>query len=74
MTTEPNAVEQEVKKTESGRQSSSMDAVYAFGLIGAWIFYVGRAASFREGVLGVLKGFIWPVTLVHGLLVMLEDE
>lgn len=44
------------------------DAVYGLGIIGAWIFYIGSAGSFWVGVLGFLKGLIWPVFLVLELL------
>ena len=39
-------------------------AIYALGLIGAAIFFIGQATSFWMGVLGILKAFVWPVFLV----------
>lgn len=74
MTTEINPIEEEVQKTECKQQSSSFDAVYGLGLIGAWIFYIGRANSFGEGVKGFFKGLVWPVFVVHKLLVFLNEE
>ena len=73
MTTEFSPTEPEDRKAKGNHQSGSMDTVYGLGLIGAWIFYIGRATSVREGVLGFLKGLIWPVFLVHGLLVSLDQ-
>ncbi len=43
-------------------------AVYFFGLIGAMIYYIQVADGFWEGVLGVLKAFVWPVFVVYELL------
>lgn len=45
-------------------------AVYGIGLIGAIVYYVQHAASFGEGVVGVLKAFAWPALLVHKALTM----
>lgn len=39
-------------------------AFYGLGLIGALIYYVGQAVTFGQGVLGVLKAFVWPVLLI----------
>jgi hypothetical protein len=43
-------------------------AIYAFGLIGAAIYYISIATSFWFGVLGFLKAIVWPVFLVYELL------
>lgn len=45
-----------------------MGSFYFLGMIGAAIYYISIATGFRMGVLGVLKAFVWPVFLVHGLL------
>jgi len=50
------------KKTNSG------SALYFLGMVGAAIYYISIATGFRVGVLGVLKAFVRPVFLVHGLL------
>ena len=55
-------------------QGGSSDTVYALGLIGAWVYYIGRATTFQEGVQGFLKGLVWPAYLVHGLLKFLDKE
>ncbi len=62
------------KQASGGGSGSSGSAVYALGLIGAWIFYIGRAQNLQEGVLGFLKGFVWPVFMVYGLLTLLEKK
>lgn len=74
MTIEQTTIEEEVQKTECKQQSSSFDAVYGLGLIGAWIYFIGRATSLSEGAVGFLKGIVWPVFVVRGLLAFLLDE
>lgn len=41
---------------------------YFLGLLGAAVFYVQQAASFGDGILGVLKALVWPAFLVYHLL------
>jgi hypothetical protein len=55
-------------------QGGSSDTVYALGLIGAWVYYIGRASTFQEGVQGFLKGLVWPAFLVYSLLKYLDKE
>jgi hypothetical protein len=44
------------------------EAVYGLGFIGAAIYFIGHAATFWLGVLGLLKALVWPVFVVLGLL------
>ena len=79
MSTELDLTEQEVpaqveEAQETKQQGGSSSAVYGLGLIGAWAFYLSRATSVREGVMGVLKGFVWPAILVYKLLEFLDME
>jgi hypothetical protein len=55
-------------------RGGSSDAVYALGLIGAWVYYIGRAHTFREGLLGFFKGLFWPAFLVYDALKYLNRE
>jgi hypothetical protein len=50
------------------RNTGAGSAVYGLGMIGAWIFYIGHATTFWIGVLGFLKGIVWPAFVVFGLL------
>lgn len=50
------------KKRILVQQSS---AVYGIGLIGALVYYLQHAHGFGDGVLGVLKAFVWPAILVY---------
>lgn len=74
MKTELDLTEQEDQKQEVKIQGGSSDAVYGFGVIGAWVFYIGRATTPREKVLGFLKGIVWPAFLVYEMLEFLNKE
>ena len=74
METELNVIEQEEQKPEVNIQGGSSDAVYGFGVIGAWVFYIGRATTPRDKVKGLFKGLAWPAFLVYELLEFLNKE
>ena len=50
------------------------DSVYGLGMIGAWVYYIGRATSPRLRVLGFLKGLVWPAMLVYEILKFLNED
>ena len=69
MTTELKSNEQESRKQKViYRGGGASEAVYGFGLIGAWVYYISHAATFWLGVLGIFKGIVWPAMLVYELL------
>lgn len=43
-------------------------AVYGLGIIGAAIYFIGKATTFWLGVLAILKAIVWPAFLVYELL------
>jgi hypothetical protein len=43
-------------------------------LIGAWVYYISRATTFQEGVVGFFKGLFWPAFLVYKVLQFLDRE
>jgi len=43
-------------------------AIYGLGWLGAVVFYLQQASNFGEGLLGLLKSFLWPAFLVYDLL------
>jgi hypothetical protein len=55
-------------------RGGSSETVYGLGLIGAWVYYIRRATTPRDKVLGFFKGIFWPAFLVHALLESLEKE
>lgn len=52
----------------SGNGNASAGGVYGLAFIGAAVYFIGTAASFWMGVLGVLKALVWPAFLVYKLL------
>jgi hypothetical protein len=64
MATEMKSNERDERKSKGNYRGGASEAVYGLGLIGAWIYYIGHAATFWLGVLGVLKGIVWPAMLV----------
>ena len=68
MTTETNSTEKIQQKTKVIHKGSANAPVYGLGLIGAWVYYIGQATTFGMGVLGFLKGIVWPAMLVYELL------
>jgi hypothetical protein len=73
MTTEVETSGCEDKNIQMKVQGGS-DAVYGLGMIGAWVYYIGRATNFQEGVKGFLKGLVWPAFMVYEVLVFLHKE
>jgi hypothetical protein len=73
MTTESNLNEKEYQRTKRIRQTTgASEAVYGLGLIGAWVYFISHAATFWLGVLGILKGIVWPALVVYELLKFLN--
>jgi hypothetical protein len=62
------------QKSPAPRAGGGGDAVYAIGLIGAWVYHFKRAGTTQERILAFFKGFVWPAFLVYDLLVLLEKE
>lgn len=56
------------RSNKKRQKKSTPGSIYFLGMIGAAIYFIGIATTFRFGVLGVLKAFVRPVFLVHGLL------
>ena len=43
-------------------------AIYGLGLIGAAIYFLQRATTFGDGVMGIVKAILWPAFLIYKLL------
>ena len=74
MNAELSPTAQKDQQMKMNFQGGSSDTVYGLGLIGAWVYYIGRATTFQEGVVGFLKGLVWPAFLVYALLKFLDKE
>ncbi|MCX6120352.1 MAG: hypothetical protein NTX44_01880 [Ignavibacteriales bacterium] len=46
--------------------------IYGMAFIGAAVYFIQHAATFWEGVLGLLKAIIWPAMLIYKLLEFLK--
>jgi hypothetical protein len=68
MTTEQNPTQHKHQNYKMTHTTGASEAVYGLGLIGAWIYYISHAATFWLGVLGILKGIVWPAMLVYEML------
>jgi hypothetical protein len=68
MSTQSIPTQSEKQKTKVIRQGGASEAVYGMGLIGAWIYFIGHATTFWLGVLGFLKGIVWPALMVYEFL------
>lgn len=69
MTTETSTTVPQTHTTKViHRHRAGGDAVYALGLIGAAVYYIGQATTFWLGVLGFLKALVWPAFLIFELM------
>jgi hypothetical protein len=68
MSTESNPTEYKERKRSVHYRGASSEAVYGLGLIGAWVYYIGHATTFLQGVIGFFKGLVWPGFMVYELL------
>ncbi len=71
---EPTLTNHEHQKPTAIRPGGGSDAIYGIGLVGAWVYYIGRATSSQERIRGFFKGFAWPAFLVYHLFVFLERK
>ncbi len=68
MSTEMSSTQPEKIRTKVIYRNGASGAVYGFGLIGAWVYFIGHATTFGLGVLGFFKGIVWPALMVFELL------
>jgi hypothetical protein len=58
--------EQNNSKRKKAVEDHGMSGFLWFlGVIGAAIYFIQGASSFGEGVIGLLKAFVWPVYFVY---------
>jgi phage gp29-like protein len=74
MSDEAISTEKEDKKAKVKVQGGSSGTFYSLGLIGAWIYYIGRATTTQGKIKGFFKGLIWPVMFVYQMLEFLNKE
>ncbi len=47
------------------RENGTNGGIYAFGFIGAAVYYISTATGFISGLIGFFKAMVWPVFLVY---------
>ena len=47
-------------------------AVYGLGLVGAVVYYIQHAASFQDGLFGIVKAIFWPALFVYKVIDLLK--
>lgn len=61
--TAPAVPEQQDKK--AAYRGGASETVYGLGFLGALVYYIGHAATFWAGLLGLFKAIFWPAVLVY---------
>jgi len=74
MTTDLKLHIPEDKKMMMQYRGGGSDSVYSLGMIGAWVYYIKRASTNQERLIGFLKGLVWPAFLVYEMLNFLNKE
>ncbi len=74
MTTGATTLKRENQRPKVIRRGGGSDSVYGLGLIGAWVYYIGRARTPEERIKGFFKGLVWPAFLVYQVFVFLEKK
>ncbi len=74
MSKDLESTEKEDKEVNVEVQGGSSNAVYGLGLIGAWVYFIGRADTTEERIKGFFKGLAWPAILIYKLFKFLETE
>ena len=72
MTSEAQPTEYRERRARVYYRNGSTNAVYGLGLIGAWVYYISSATTLVDGLIGFLKGIVWPAFMVYDLLKFLQ--
>lgn len=65
---------QPAPKNTEVKVMASPDTVYGLGMIGAWMYYIGKAETPRQILQGFFKGLVWPAFVVYDVLMFLHKE
>jgi len=74
MTPESKSTELEERRSKMIYQRGASDTIYGLGVIGAWVYFIGRAPTPRLRVLGFFKAIFWPAILVYELLKFFDEK
>jgi len=67
-----NIKEREKKYKYKGVQNGAPGAIYGLGFLGASVYYLVHAATFWEGVIGILKAIFWPSFILYRVFELLK--
>jgi hypothetical protein len=56
---------QAYQKPKALRPAGASDAIYALGLLGAWVYFFSHVTTFWQGVLAFFQGVFWPAFMVY---------
>lgn len=62
---------EDIEKKKHHHSKGSGDGVYWLGVVGALVYYLQLANTFKEGLLGIFKAIFWPAFLIHKILTLL---
>jgi len=54
------------------KENGAFGGIYGLAFIGAAVYFIQHAATFWEGVLGLIKAIFWPAILMYKLLEFLK--
>ena len=60
------------KECKPRRKKMDNGAIYGLGVIGAAVYFIQTSTGFWMGVVGVLKGFVWPAIVIYKVLEMMK--
>lgn len=72
MTTEKNTSTHDSDGKNKMKDNGMVGGIYGMAFIGAVVYFLQHAATFWEGVLGIVKAIFWPAILIYKLLEFLK--
>ncbi len=60
------------KKWKKMHHKGGASMIYVFGFFGAAVYFLQQATTLWEGLIGLLKSFVWPAVLIYKLLESLK--
>ena len=57
---------------KGGGYHGFLGGAYGLPFIGALVYYLQQAPTFWDGVLGILKAFVWPAMLIYKVFTLLK--
>ena len=55
-----------------GYKSSSSEAIYGIGVIGALVYFIQQSSTFTGVLIGIGKAIFWPAVVLYRVLELLR--